>query len=639
MPFNGTPGGDNPMGYDLGAYEGQLGDEHRLMLANSAISPEVANARRYREVTEKAQLANSGFAPSQRLVPGLQIPLWSVTKSMAGSQYRPDHPRENAEGRPIKYETPLKMGMRLDVHPFAHQQIGNPNRPLIVTEGIRKGDAAVTAGWCAIALLGVWNWRGTNDVGGVTALPDWEYVAVNGRDVYITYDSDVMLKPNVHTALVRAGAFLAHRGARVGYVYLPAGETGVKVGLDDWLAAGNDIATLPQLARPDPLPPPGEPRAAVRPDLPPQDGAAVLDEIEAAVRHFVVLQSEEAYHAVALWTAHTHFMAHLDCTPRLLLTSPEKQSGKTRVLEVVGPLCHNPITQSSTSTAYIFRRVELGMVTLLFDEADATFAPGHDREDLRSLLNAGFARGASVGRCEPNTLEPREYATFAPVALCGIGDCIPETVRDRAVAIRLRRKLPGESVNRLMRRHWAVQAPELRDRIAAWAYDDGEKLGEAYPAPLLELSDRAWDIWEPLVMIADLAGGRWPALARTAAVRLFEAQVQVGPTDREESAPLRVLAACRDVFATVNPLTGEPCKPLTPTELAHALIAIPDGEWRDLRRGEGLSANQLSRWLRLYDVKPRDPEREGKKVNRKYHAEDFTDAWARYLPAEQEDDR
>jgi len=38
--------------------------------------------------------------------------------------------------------------------------------PLFITEGIPKGDAAVTIGLCCIALLGVWNFRGTNDAGG-----------------------------------------------------------------------------------------------------------------------------------------------------------------------------------------------------------------------------------------------------------------------------------------------------------------------------------------------------------------------------------------------------------------------------------------------------------------------------------------
>ena len=48
----------------------------------------------------------------------------------------------------------------------------------------------MSKGLCCIALLGVWSWRETNEHGGKTALPDWELIALNGRDVYITFDSD-----------------------------------------------------------------------------------------------------------------------------------------------------------------------------------------------------------------------------------------------------------------------------------------------------------------------------------------------------------------------------------------------------------------------------------------------------------------
>ena len=86
--------------------------------------------------------------------------------------------------------------------------------PLFITEGIKKGDALASRDLCAVALLGVWNWRGTNTEGGKVALPDWESVALNGRQVYIMFDSDVMVKQSVHAALVRLKAFLETRGAR-----------------------------------------------------------------------------------------------------------------------------------------------------------------------------------------------------------------------------------------------------------------------------------------------------------------------------------------------------------------------------------------------------------------------------------------
>lgn len=101
--------------------------------------------------------------------------------------------------------------MVLDVPPFSRGMLADPSVPLFITEGVKKGDALVSQGLCAVALLGVWNWRGTNERGGKTVLPEWDYIALNEREVFIVFDSDIALKPEVHRALVRLKAFLEGR--------------------------------------------------------------------------------------------------------------------------------------------------------------------------------------------------------------------------------------------------------------------------------------------------------------------------------------------------------------------------------------------------------------------------------------------
>jgi hypothetical protein len=233
----------------------QLLPQHAALLTASAISDAVAAARGYRSVTEKAELRNLGFSARQTHVPALLLPVWDVAGKIALYQARPDEPRvEN--GKTIKYETPLGARMTLDVPPSVRHQLGDPSIPLWITEGVRKADAAVSAGLCCIGLLGVWNWRGTNELGGKVALADWESIALNGRVVYIAFDSDVMTKISVNQALERLKAFLESRHAHVQLVYLPSGPDGEKVGLDDYLAAGQRVDDLlalatDQLAAPD----------------------------------------------------------------------------------------------------------------------------------------------------------------------------------------------------------------------------------------------------------------------------------------------------------------------------------------------------------------------------------------------------
>src|SRR5262249_32648583 len=69
-------------------------------------------------------------------------------------------------------------------------------------------------------------------------------IALNGRQVFIVFDSDAMQKPEVHQALKRLNAFLESRQAQVTVLYLPPGERGEKVGVDDYLAAGHTVEDL-----------------------------------------------------------------------------------------------------------------------------------------------------------------------------------------------------------------------------------------------------------------------------------------------------------------------------------------------------------------------------------------------------------
>jgi hypothetical protein len=230
--------------------------QHAALLTASAIADEVAEARGYRSVEQKARLTELGFSPTQARVPALLIPIWNVGGEIALYQTRADGPRI-VEGKAVKYETPLKSRMVLDVPPICRKDLGNPSVPLFVTEGIRKDDAAASVGLCCIGVIGVWNWRGTNDQGGKTALADWDSIALNDRVVYIVFDSDVMTKIGVYRALERLREFLESRHAHVRLIYLPSGPGGTKVGLDDFLAAGHRVDDLFALATTELRPAPG----------------------------------------------------------------------------------------------------------------------------------------------------------------------------------------------------------------------------------------------------------------------------------------------------------------------------------------------------------------------------------------------
>ncbi len=216
-----------------------LSPEHREELEKgSGIIDLIIRKRGYRSITNPDDLPKE-FASYQRRS-GLLIPIHTVNSKVECWQLKPDSPRTDKDGKPLKYETAAGARQVIDVPPHTKGALDNPTVPLWITEGAKKVDSGSTQGLgVTIGLQGVWGWRGTNEHGGKTALADWEQIALNRREVVLAFDSDVMTKKSVRKALERLSDFLKSKGARVKYLLMPDLPDGAKCGLDDWFAQGN----------------------------------------------------------------------------------------------------------------------------------------------------------------------------------------------------------------------------------------------------------------------------------------------------------------------------------------------------------------------------------------------------------------
>ena len=318
--------------------------------------------------------------------------------------------------------------------------------------------------------------------------------------------------------------------------------------------------------------------------------ARLLDDIVGFISRYLVARSDQV-HAVAMWVLHTHAFSACDTTPRLAVQSAEKSSGKTRLLELLGLLVAAPMSVSNASAAALFRSIDSGPCTVMFDEVDAVFHPkaGGAAEDLRSMLNAGYLRGASVARCvgEGKSMRVHQFKVFAPVATAGIGT-LPDTLQSRSIVIRLKRRGPGESIEKFRRRLVAPEAEQLAARCARWAEAHTDRLSGSNPPVPEELADRASDIWEPLLAIADLFGRDWPARARDAAVRLS------GPTGHDDdSTTARLMADLAASFADSG------ADRLTSAALVAALREREESGW-----GDWVTQLWLSSRLKRFEVHP-----------------------------------
>jgi hypothetical protein len=354
----------------------------------------------------------------------------------------------------------------------------------------------------------------------------------------------------------------------------------------------------------------------------PADGAQLLADVHAALTRYVILPSPEAAVAVVLWIAATHAQDAWACAPRLVIRAPEKRCGKSRLLDIVEGTCHNPLITVNGSPAAVYRSIGADVVpTLLLDEADTIFGGknAEGSEDLRGLLNAGHQRNRPALRYDAATRQVEKIPTFAMAALAGIG-AMPDTIEDRAVVVRMRRRGPGETVAPFRHRRDRPALTQLAAALSRWLAPQLAALERAEPA--MPLEDRAADTWEPLITVADLAGGSWPTLARAAATALTADHDQAAAV----SDRIRLLADCRAAFggATALPTAA----------LITRLRADPEAPWSD--PPPGLTPMRLAAMLRDYDIRSvniRFGEPTGQAKG--YYAADFTDAWARYCPSQE----
>jgi hypothetical protein len=321
---------------------------------------------------------------------------------------------------------------------------------------------------------------------------------------------------------------------------------------------------------------------------------------------------------------------------------------------------------SSATPAFLARAIEKHRPTVLIDEYDATAAGDQGMaETLRGQLNSSFDRdGAKVGKCVPlpgGGHDEREFSTWAATWIAGIKK-IPETVEDRSVVLRLKRKLPRERVARFRGKDGA-EFDALKRKIARFVVDNEQRLRDAepdMPEALSAAGDRAPDAWEPLVAIADVAGGAWPMRARNAALALSGVAAAALPDSDVDAALVsdisRVLDAC-DAFAPTpeqlknnkqiaveamealrrgeNKREGGKRQPrrvvgLGGEQVTNALATFIERKWPTWDKGKPMRPHQLATRLREYEITSKTL-RDGDEVFRGYPRERLDDAIERYL--------
>lgn len=367
----------------------------------------------------------------------------------------------------------------------------------------------------------------------------------------------------------------------------------------------------------------------------PQGLTDLLNRMTAWIDRYSVHLSEHEARVLALWAAHTWAVMGFYTTPRLIISSATKGSGKTRQLELLENLVCAPKLTADTTPAVLFRTVEKGHEqgrppTILFDEADATFNEfgGGKQDQLRGIANSGYKQGGTVERCVGNDNEVKTFHTFAPVAFAGIAGNMPDTIVSRAITVEMRKRKRGEPVDPYNTRRARRETEPFRAWLELWSADPAvtEYLEQVETQLPDGVEDRAAEIWEPLITIADLADERWGVWAREACVYFLGR-----PSMEEKPRNIRLLEDIRTV------LDGRESIPTV--DLCVLLNGLEGAEW-GMTPG-GIQPYDLSRTLRPFGVAP-VRIRDGRRTYKGYtlsptHQKGseqvgLQDAWDRHLP-------
>ena len=363
--------------------------------------------------------------------------------------------------------------------------------------------------------------------------------------------------------------------------------------------------------------------ASVEPDMmaqtaPRVEPAQILALVRGWLTRFVSIGKHEAT-VISLWVMMTYAIEAFDCVPYLSITSAEKGCGKTRLLEVLELVVFRPWMTGRTTPAVLARKIAHEQPTLLLDESDAAF--GSDSEyaqTLRGVLNTGYLRSGKVSLCvtRGRSIEYVDLSTFCPKAIAGIGS-LPDTIANRSIPVRLQRKLASERIERFRRRRVEPESSVLRVTLERWAFDF---VSAEHPEPggLDGLPDRAADICEPLLMIAEVCGDESTALAREAVMALC------GPQREEESEGVRLLSDIYTVFADLG------IDRIASGQLATTLASVEESPWEG-RFGRAFDQRALATRLKPFRIKPGTVRFEDGTTAKGYHKHQFRDAWERFL--------
>jgi hypothetical protein len=350
------------------------------------------------------------------------------------------------------------------------------------------------------------------------------------------------------------------------------------------------------------------------------DNAGALDAAASFLDRFVSWPTPAARDVAVAFAAHTHCCDMerrmvFASTPRLAFVSDEPGSGKTFAMTRMMSLCARPVICTDPTAPALAKIISEAHATIGIDEIDLLLRKGTSKQEVRTIINAGYARSGQVLRASG------QIPVFGPVALAGLDvgfttSALLRATYSRSIVIRMRAASGG--VEGYRERMHDPAAQHVAQSLASWASVNLGTIADTWPDLPEAAANRLADVWEPLFTIAEVAQGTWPARMRAAFAELGEGTESTSPAVAPQQ---RIVADLRAVWTDDEPA-------LASSVLIGRLVDLKGAPYRSLWRQPELAGGELAALLAPFGIEPARLPRDGGPQVRGYRVEQFAALWA-----------
>jgi hypothetical protein len=284
----------------------------------------------------------------------------------------------------------------------------------------------------------------------------------------------------------------------------------------------------------------------------PEQEHHLFEDLDEFLKRFIIL-SDNDIALIRTYFIRTYFSDVFEIGAILRITSAKMRSGKSQVRRLAKLLCKNGFSVTAPTAPSLWTIIDSQDFPpcIGINEADRMFErDGKDLADIVATLDASVTRGELVPRTlfkEGGKRDIEWLPTYSNIILDGIDNRrTPDTVEDRAITIRMKRRRSTQHVEKLRETRLRDEVSRLKERMQAF-YDENKDKINLYPDLPDGLNDREEDKFETLVSVADVAGVAYGAGIREAILANSKA------TDGgvEEDNDIELLENIREVLPNI----------------------------------------------------------------------------------------